>query len=277
MRRIHIGAVFVLVLFQSAHGADRLIDLSDRNQINSHRPILIAHRGGVITPSAPECSMAAVRLAAEAGYAMVELDIQRSRDGAPIIFHDETLEKVCSRAGRVADYAMSELVEIHYAGTSQKVVALDAVLALCQTLRLGVMLDLKEGLDDQQFLTRIDQMIVRHGLVNATVSISRASTARKILRHVMFTATNEQMALSKQGKETDLSGSFWFGLPKDISDEEVSRLQASGALVFPAINTFRYPKVRHRELARRDIERLVRAGVDGFQIDSIYSDLLNAR
>ena len=44
--------------------------------------------------------------------------------------------------------------------------------------------------------------------------------------------------------------------------------------MFPAINTFRYPKEGHRELARKDIERLVSAGVDGFQIDSIYFDLV---
>jgi len=44
--------------------------------------------------------------------------------------------------------------------------------------------------------------------------------------------------------------------------------------VFPAINIFRYPEEGDRELARKDIERLVSAGVDGFQIDSIYSDLV---
>ncbi len=81
------------------------------------------------------------------------------------------------------------------------------------------------------------------------------------------------MSRFNKGENVDLEGTFWFGLPRNLSSADVARLKACGAYVFPAINTFRYPKEGHRELARKDIERLVSAGVDGLQIDSIYFDL----
>jgi glycerophosphoryl diester phosphodiesterase len=144
--------------------------------------------------------LAAIRLAAEAGYAMVELDVQKSSDEVPIIFHDSTLKEACGVEGSVADYAAVDLVKIHYTSSNQRIVRLDTVLTLCRELHLGVMLDLKAGRDDKSFLRKIDKMIVDHGLANAAVSISGTSAAREELRDVMFTPDRDQMAQFRKGE-----------------------------------------------------------------------------
>ena len=254
--------------------AKSLIDLNDTAQVRERRPLLIAHRGGVITERSPECSLAAIELAAESGYSMVELDVQSSLDGVPIVFHDRSLLTACGRLGRTSDYSASELLTFVYTGTSQKILSLEIALRKCRALGLGVMLDLKHGREDAPFLDRVDQLITRCQLTTAAVSISGSVEARERLKHIIFTPTNGQMSRFNRGENVDLKGTFWFGLPRDLSSADVARLKACGAYVFPAINTFRYPKEGHRELARKDIERLVSAGVDGFQIDSIYSDLV---
>jgi len=254
--------------------AKSLIDLNDTAQVRERRPLLIAHRGGVITERSPECSLAAIELAAESGYSMVELDVQSSLDGVPIVFHDRSLLTACGRPGRTSDYSASELLTVVYTGTSQKIISLEIAFRKCRALGLGVMLDLKQGQEDAPFLDRVDQLITRCQLTTAAVSISGSVEAREQLKHIMFTPTNGQMSRFNRGENVDLEGTFWFGLPRDLSSTDVARLKACGAYVFPAINTFRYPKEGHRELARKDIERLVSAGVDGFQIDSIYSDLV---
>ena len=254
--------------------AKSLIDLNDTAQVRERRPLLIAHRGGVITERSPECSLAAIELAAESGYSMVELDVQSSLDGVPIVFHDRSLLTVCGRLGRTSDYSASELLTFVYTGTSQKILSLEIALRKCRALGLGVMLDLKHGRDDAPFLDRVDQLITRCQLTTAAVSISGSVEAREQLKHIMFTPTNGQMSRFNRGENVDLEGTFWFGLPRDLSSTDVARLKACGAYVFPAINIFRYPEEGDRELARKDIERLVSAGVDGFQIDSIYSDLV---
>jgi hypothetical protein len=85
--------------------------------------------------------------------------------------------------------------------------------------------------------------------------------------------TQDEFKKVQQGMPCDLRHKFWFGLPHRLPSEMVKSLQQRGAFVMPAINTFRYPADGHYELARKDIQRLNEAGVDGFQIDSVYTPL----
>lgn len=64
-----------------------MINLHDPADIAARRPILIAHRGGVIAPGAPENSQRAIELAAQQGYDLVELDICCAADHVPVLFH----------------------------------------------------------------------------------------------------------------------------------------------------------------------------------------------
>ena len=92
---------------------------------------------------------------------------------------------------------------------------------------------------------------------------------------VMLTVTGDEFNRVQKGETVDLSGKYWFGLPHAIPDDVVKRLHQNGAYVIPAINTFRYPEDNHYELARKDINRLIQAGVEGFQIDSVYKPLFD--
>ena len=85
--------------------------------------------------------------------------------------------------------------------------------------------------------------------------------------------TQDEFKKVRQGSPCDLRNKFWFGLPPRLPSEMVKLLQQNGAYVIPAINTFRYPAQGHYELARKDIQRLNEAGVDGYQIDSVYRPL----
>ena len=60
-----------------------------------------AHRG-LHSPdkSVPENSLAAFAAAVEADYGM-ELDVQLSKDGEVVVFHDDTLDRVTGVQGRV--------------------------------------------------------------------------------------------------------------------------------------------------------------------------------
>ncbi len=56
---------------------------------NFDYPVLIAHRGS--SYNAPESTLPAVKKAAESGVDYIELDVQRSKDGKLVIFHDSNL------------------------------------------------------------------------------------------------------------------------------------------------------------------------------------------
>ena len=94
---------------------------------------------------------------------------------------------------------------------------------------------------------------------------------------VLTPVPDEEVERVAVGEERSLVKMFWFGLPGQLLEARIEPLQAAGALVIPAINVFRYPREDHEGLARKDIERLQAADVDGFQIDSIYRGALPSR
>src|SRR5688500_13615694 len=61
--------------------------------------LAIAHRGA--RARAPENTLAAVREAAALGADAVEVDVQRTRDGALVLVHDATLSRTTDAASRL--------------------------------------------------------------------------------------------------------------------------------------------------------------------------------
>jgi glycerophosphoryl diester phosphodiesterase len=260
---------------QEGFGKTNLIDFRDSSSIKNQRPILIAHRGGVITAQSPECSMAAIRLAKQQGYAMVELDVQQSKDHVPIVFHDSNMKKACGINKSISDLNADEIVRISYVNTDQRVRTLDQALSVCHAQKLGLMLDVKKT-GDEAFFEQIVTLIKKHGYENACITINGDPDLRRHLKDIaLLTVTRDEFKKVQQGVSCDLRHKFWFGLPPGLPSEMVKALQRNGAYVIPAINTFRYPADGHYELARKDIQRLNDAGVDGYQIDSVYKPLFS--
>lgn len=73
-----------------------------------------AHRGASAT--APENTMAAFRAAAVAGADGIELDVHLSRDGVPVVIHDETVDRTTDGRGRVAAMSLGELRQLDAGG-----------------------------------------------------------------------------------------------------------------------------------------------------------------
>ena len=87
-----------------------------------------AHRGlHSRDKSVPENSLKAFELAAAAGYGM-ELDVQLTRDGQVVVFHDDTLNRVCGVNGRVDDYTFAELQKFPLCGTDERIPLFSDVL-----------------------------------------------------------------------------------------------------------------------------------------------------
>jgi glycerophosphoryl diester phosphodiesterase len=161
---------------------DGLVDLLEQTTWRARHPLLIAHRGGVVEPGAPENSLAAIRRAAAAGYDLVELDVRASRDGEPVLFHGDwshTLRVSCGVDRRLGELTRAELRAIRYRETDEHVAALDEALELCAELRLGVMLDVKDSEVPAPVMNRAAALIDAHGLSRAAMtSPARRSTAR---------------------------------------------------------------------------------------------------
>lgn len=59
--------------------------------LESHRPLLIGHRG--YSAIAPENTLPSFQMALDAGAQLVELDYHKSADGVPMVIHDHILDR----------------------------------------------------------------------------------------------------------------------------------------------------------------------------------------
>lgn len=77
-------------------------------------PKLIAHRGA--SAYAPENTLAAIHTAADMDAAWVEIDVILTKDKVPVIFHDDTLERVTTADGNITDITYRELKQLDAGG-----------------------------------------------------------------------------------------------------------------------------------------------------------------
>ena len=120
------AAVILSVLFIFALLPRRTMRLSCRQFCG----LLFAHRGlWSGRERIPENSLPAFRRAVAAGYA-IELDVQLTKDGQAVIFHDNTLHRMCGVQGNVHDYTFLELQQFSLDNTKEKIPLLSQVLQL---------------------------------------------------------------------------------------------------------------------------------------------------
>ena len=89
-----------------------------------------AHRGlHDNTGAAPENSMAAFQKAVLSGYG-IELDVQLTKDRIPVVFHDETLKRICGSDGTLRQYTYQELKQFSLCRSSEQIPLFEDVLRL---------------------------------------------------------------------------------------------------------------------------------------------------
>jgi len=77
-------------------------------------PLVIAHRGA--SAVAPENTAASFREALRLGAKAIECDVRATRDGELVLFHDESLERVARRPGRLEDCDRAALAALEVGG-----------------------------------------------------------------------------------------------------------------------------------------------------------------
>lgn len=80
---------------------------SATNPFFEDRVLNIAHRGANLV--APEETVEAYIAAKQAGADILEMDIQRTRDGVLVLMHDSTVDRTTNGTGAVADLTLEEV------------------------------------------------------------------------------------------------------------------------------------------------------------------------
>jgi glycerophosphoryl diester phosphodiesterase len=119
-------------------------------KLNLKEKVVIAHRGA--SGYMPENTLASFLKAIELKADAIECDVHLSKDGIPIVIHDEELNRTTNGEGYVKDYSLIELKRLS-AGyenrfgnqfKDQKIPTLREVLEACKN-KVGVVIEIKNG------------------------------------------------------------------------------------------------------------------------------------
>lgn len=216
-----------------------------------------AHRGLHGAGGALENSLPAFRAAIAAGHG-IECDVQQSRDGRAMVFHDWTLDRLTGETGALRDRDADDLQRIGLLRSSGTIPTLDILLRLVAG-RVPLLVELKSRRDvDWRPLVRATQQALAPYRGPAAMMSFDPRIVQYLLRH--RTRFPVGMVIGRrEWQHSGGTGGFatWRGLAirridpdfiacdiADLPDPHVTRLRAQG---LPVLSwTIRSPKLAAR-------------------------------
>ena len=180
----------------------------------------------------PENTLTAFKKAAEIdGLAGIELDIQPTKDGHLVVFHDETIDRTTDKIGELRQYTLSELKRLRIdagSGRQEQIPTMEEVFDLLQgKLKHGLMLNIElknsvipyEGMEQ----TIID-MVHSYGLQASVIYSSFSALSLELIKKldpdaetgILDTRVSDCLYKLKGGCGANALHPFWKGidLPK---------------------------------------------------------------
>jgi glycerophosphoryl diester phosphodiesterase len=185
---------------------------SDR-PIGDPRPEIIAHRG--FSARAPENTIAALRMALDAGADAVEWDVQVARCGTPVLFHDEVLDRTTDGSGPLRALTAVDLTTLdagswfspHFAG--ERVPTLRAALNAVGARAKRIYSEIK-GQPQPRAVDRMLEEVQSAGLAQRTIFISmdwqaldqiRAMSREQSVGYIVEKRTRFEQAIAHVGSD----------------------------------------------------------------------------
>lgn len=127
-----------------------------------------AHRGA--SQYAPENTMMAFYMGMQMGANGIETDVQKTKDGVIVLFHDDTLERVTGYCGSACDYTWEQLQEIHV----RKGELYDRIPSFQDFLEHFAFRDITFAIELKQADIYVEtaELILRYGIAEKTVVTS---------------------------------------------------------------------------------------------------------
>jgi glycerophosphoryl diester phosphodiesterase len=168
-RRERIGLILGLILIVAA-GVPLLIA---RPEIARGRVEVLAHRGA--SAYAPENTLAAFRLAIEQRADWLELDVQQTRDGQLVVFHDLRVERTTNGHGALRDLTLEQVRQLdagswyapRFAG--EQVPTFEEVVALAREQNVRIFPEVKDPRFYPGIEERMAAVINAYGYEGSTI------------------------------------------------------------------------------------------------------------
>lgn len=137
-------------------------------------PLVSAHRGGPVA-GYPENCIATFDHTLRQAHALIEFDVQLSKDDSLVVMHDYTLDRTSTGTGNLRDHTYAQLRQLKLKDNNGQVTAYQ-IPTLSEVLRWGkgktiLTVDVKRGLPAQRIVAAIRQHQAQHYATVITYTI----------------------------------------------------------------------------------------------------------
>lgn len=167
--------------------------------------LITAHRG--LSSVAPENTLIAIQKAIELGAKSVEIDVQISRDGVPVVIHDFTVNRCTNGRGLVQDIDYQDLARLD-AGLwfsdeyeNEHIPTLAAVLALIK--KHGIALNIELKIQNEVHILALCEQVI------AVIEASKVTTGQLVFSSFQHQA----LLLLKRLKPSIRRSQLWEKIP----------------------------------------------------------------
>jgi len=119
------------------------------------RPLIIAHRGGA--GLAPENTMTAFLNAISLGADVIEFDLRQTSEGFPVVFHDETLDRLTNETGLLRDWRWAGLQRSVKVCETDHIPLLEEICAKLNSRDIRLFVEIKEAELATETITVLEQ------------------------------------------------------------------------------------------------------------------------
>jgi len=228
---------------------------------------LIAHRGGVVDGLAAENSLQALQKAVEKGYWMVEVDLRLTKDSVLVTHHDRTFTRYYGVDKTLDSMTWAEVRELK-GDRDNRVLQFEEVLRFCSNNNLNVMIDNKISGFDSLLFTRVYDLVKQYGLDEQAMMIGTTASTPFFTGKIKLSCTRSQLEEYMQKANYDPSNYYLFS--SDISPEDAQWAAENSILAVGVINLWAIKSEVTMATAKERADQLKGAGVQVFQIDSVF-------
>ena len=244
------------------------------NRIIRHRTQIAAHRAGALLWA--ENSATAFHNCTTLGVDLVEFDVQLSRDGELVVFHDWTLDRTTDGFGTLAELDWATLSTVMLNGTDgEGILRLDEVIDIMKPSAVDLRLEIKpapgfaryQGIEDKVLVRladreMLDRTVITSFRIDVLADVLRAGRAQGSLPRSLIWLVGPQThaCIGGLASVTLLAREFGVGevgLHSDLVDAAAVDVAAAEGMRLGAWF------VHEADV----IERMLRAGVTTFTSD----------
>lgn len=198
---------------------------------------LIAHRG--YSSEFPENTMPAFEGALDIGVDLIETDVQMTKDGRLVLFHDDDLLRITGLEGAIADYTYAQISGMDAGGwfdsayEGVRIPTLEELLILLRDSDCRLYLELKDIGDVDGFVEETLWEVEQYGMLDRCVFASFCYDYLEELKslnpdvRILYNTSSADAALTEQYPAE------YYGLHTQIATKEViGAIHAAGATAY---------------------------------------------